>query len=88
VLITARAPSDTVNSVTLGPSGLTFAAGKPAQLTLSYANCSLVSQLLPQHIAYTTDLLKILSYIASVENPLAKTVTGNLPHFSRYAVAW
>jgi hypothetical protein len=67
---------------------LTFAAGKPAQLTLSYANCSLVSQLLPQHIAYTTDLLKILSYIASVENPLAKTVTGNLPHFSRYAVAW
>ncbi|HET8625388.1 MAG TPA: hypothetical protein VFM14_17645, partial [Gemmatimonadales bacterium] len=50
VLITAEAPSDSVNSVRLLPHGLTFAPGKPAKLTLSYANCSLLGQLLPKRI--------------------------------------
>jgi hypothetical protein len=88
VLITAEAPSDTVNSVRLKPEGLTFAPGRPAQLTLSYANCSLLAQLLPGHIAYTTDLLQILSYLPAIDDLLSKTVTGSLPHFSRYAIAW
>jgi len=88
VQITAEAPVGTVNSVQLSPEGLTFAAGKPASLTLSYANCPLLGQLLPKRIAYTTDLLAILSYVVSVDDLLAKRVSGTLAHFSRYAVAW
>jgi hypothetical protein len=87
-LITAEAPVGTVNSVRLSPEGLTFAAGKPATLTLSYANCPLVGQVLPKRIAYTTDLLAILSYVLSVDDLLTKRVSGTLAHFSRYAVAW
>ena len=88
VLITAEAPVGTVNSVRLSPDGLTFAAGKPASLTLSYSNCPLLGQLLPKRIAYTTDLLAILSYVVSLDDLIAKRVTGTLAHFSRYAVAW
>lgn len=86
VSITAEAPVGNVNSVRLSPHGLEFRA--PAQLTLSYANCNVVGVLLPKRIAYTTELLEILSYIPSVDNLKAKKVTGSLDHFSRYAVAW
>ena len=88
VLITAEAPVGTVNSVRLSPEGLTFATGKPAKLTLSYANCPLLGQLLPKRIAYTTDLLAILSYVISLDDLIGQRVTGTLAHFSRYAVAW
>src|SRR6185295_19908172 len=88
VLITADAPVGTVNSVRFGPEGLQFAAGKPATLTLSYANCPLLGSLLPKRVAYTTDLLAILSYVTSLDDLLARKVTGSLAHFSRYAVAW
>jgi hypothetical protein len=88
VLITAEAPSDSVNSVRLLPHGLTFAQGKPARLTLSYANCSLLGQLLPKRIVYTSDLLEILQWLVSLDEPLARRVSTNLEHFSRYAIAW
>jgi len=88
VLITAEAPVGTVNSVRFGPEGLQFAAGKPAALTLSYANCPLLGSLLPKRIAYTTDLLSILSYVTSADDLLNRRVSGSLQHFSRYAVAW
>ena len=88
VLITAEAPSDSVNSVRLLPHGLTFAPGRPARLTLSYANCSLLGQLLPKRIVYTTDLLEILQWLLSVDEPLARRVSTSLEHFSRYAIAW
>ena len=88
VLITAEAPSDTVNSVRLLPHGLAFAPGKPARLTLSYANCSLVGQLLPKRIVYTTDLLQILQWLISLDQPLGRRVSTHLEHFSRYAIAW
>ncbi|MCI0689998.1 MAG: hypothetical protein L0Y54_22605 [Sporichthyaceae bacterium] len=88
VLITAEAPSDSVASVRLLPHGLTFAAGRPARLTLSYANCSLLGQLLPKRVVYTTDLLEILEWLLSIDEPLARRVSTNLDHFSRYAVAW
>ncbi len=87
-LITAEAPSDSANSVRLLPHGLTFAPGRPARLTLSYANCSLVAQLLPKRIVYTTDLLEILEWLISIDEPLARRVSTHLEHFSRYAVAW
>jgi hypothetical protein len=88
VTITGDAPVGTVNSVRLYPEGLRFAEGKPARLTLSYGNCPLLGRLLPKRIAYTTDLLQILSYVLSVDDLLSKKVTGTLEHFSRYAVAW
>ena len=88
VLISGEAPVGTVNSVQLQPEGLKFAQGHPAQLTLSYANCPLLGSLLPKRVAYTSDLLKILSYVLSVDDLLHRRVTGSLEHFSRYAVAW
>jgi hypothetical protein len=88
VTITAEAPVGTVNSVRLLPEGLRFAPGKPARLSLSYANCSLAARLLPKRIAYTNELLQILSYVLSVDDRSTKRVTGSLKHFSRYAVAW
>jgi hypothetical protein len=88
VLITAEAPSDSVNSLRLLPHGLTFAEGKPARLTLSYANCSLVGQLLPKRVVYTSDLLEILQWLVSLDEPLTRRVTTKLEHFSRYAIAW
>jgi len=86
VTITAVAPSDTVNAVRFGPTGLTF--DRPASLTLSYANCSLVARLLPKRIAYTTDDLRILEYLPSLDILSLQKVSGSLQHFSVYAVAW
>jgi hypothetical protein len=88
VLITGEAPAGTVNSVRLFPEGLHFAPGRPARLTLSYANCPLTGRLLPKRIAYTTDLLQILSYVLSLDDLFHQKVSGSLDHFSRYAVAW
>jgi len=87
-VITATVPSDSVNSVILGPQGLTFAPGKPARLTLSYANCSLVSRVLPKRIAYTTDELEILQLLPSLDDLLHLRVSAPLQHFSRYAVSY
>jgi hypothetical protein len=88
VMITAEAPVGTTNSVSLQPHGLVFAHGRPAALTLSYANCSLLGRILPKRVAYTTDLLQILNYLLSLDDPFHKRVTGEIEHFSRYAVAW
>ena len=88
VAITAEAPSDSVNSVQLLPQGLTFAAGKPARLTLSYSNCSLLGILLPKRIAYTTDSLTLIQLLPSIDDLLRRRVSASLKHFSRYAVSW
>lgn len=88
VVITAEAPSDSVNSVRLLPEGLTFADGKPARLTLSYSNCSLVGWLLPKRVAYTTDLLQLIQLLPSIDDLLRQRVSTPLEHFSRYAVSW
>ncbi|HET7426455.1 MAG TPA: hypothetical protein VFJ50_05410 [Gemmatimonadales bacterium] len=87
-LIRGEAPVGPVASVKLQPEGLRFATGKPARLTLSYASCPLLGSLLPKRIAYTTDLLAILSFLPSLDDLLGRTVTAPLEHFSRYAVAW
>ena len=75
-----------VNAVQFQPAGLRFQ--KPAALTMSYANCSLLGVLLPKQIAYTTDNLQILYFLLSLDNVLSKTVTGTVNHFSTYVVAW
>lgn len=86
VRITGVMPADTVNRVRFQPAGLAFA--RPAQLRMSYANCDLLGVLLPKRIAYTTDALQVLEYLLSFDNPVSRTVTGHLDHFSTYAVAW
>jgi hypothetical protein len=75
-----------VNRIVFQPSGLVFQV--PATLTMSYANCGLLVNLLPMQIAYVDDLLNILYYVPSVPNVQSQTVTGMVRHFSDYAVAW
>ena len=82
--IKAEQVPNRVNSVRFSPEGLKFA--KPAKLTLSYANCSPL--LLLKRVVYTDELLRILELIPSLDNLKNKTVTGDIRHFSRYAVAW
>ena len=82
--IRAEQVTHRVNSVRFSPEGLKFA--KPAKLTLSYANCSPL--LLLKRVVYTDELLRILELIPSLDNLRTKTVTGDIRHFSRYAVAW
>jgi hypothetical protein len=86
VTITAVTPSDTVNRVQFQPQGLTFQ--QPAALTMSYANCNTLGLSLPKDIVYTTDLLVILEQLPSMDDLSAQTVTGQLRHFSDYAIAW
>ena len=82
--IRAEQVTHRVNSVRFSPEGLKFA--KPAKLTLSYSNCSPL--LLLKRVVYTDELLRILELIPSLDNLRTKTVTGDIRHFSRYAVAW
>lgn len=87
VTITADAPHDNTNRIEFQPEGLTFAT--PATLTMSYANCNLLGSLLPKHIAYVDDNLNILYYLlGGVDNLLTQKVSGQVNHFSDYAVAW
>jgi len=86
VTITAIAPSDTVNRIVFAPAGLTFQ--ESAWLTMSYANCSIVTWLLPKRIAYTTDALDIIKLLFSFDNLWARRVSADIDHFSTYAVAW
>ena len=85
VMVKGVAPSDTVNSVVFYPQGLEFE--RPASLTMSYANCGIVTWLLPR-IAFTTDDLVILYLVPSLPNVFRKQVTGRIEHFTRYAMAW
>jgi hypothetical protein len=74
------------NAVHFEPQGLQFQ--QTAYLTMSYANCNLLGSLAPKRIAYTSDALTILEYLLSTDDLLSKKVTGQLHHFSDYAVAW
>lgn len=88
VRITAERPSDEVVSVRLHPEGLEFDDDHPARLTLDYNHCGLVHNLIPKRIAYTTERLRIISLLKSVDNLLRRRVSAELEHFSRYAVAY
>jgi len=85
VFIRAVAPTGSAREVEFAPQGLRFAV--PASLTLSFAHCSLLVHLLPQ-IAYVDDSQDILSFIPSLADLLSQTVTGQVSHFSGYAVAY
>jgi hypothetical protein len=82
--IKAEQMPGSVNSIRFSPEGLRFA--KPAQLTMSYENCLLV--LPTKHIVYTTEGLKVLELLKSLDLRLQRTVSAPLDHFSRYAIAY
>jgi hypothetical protein len=82
--IRAEQVTHRVNSVRFSPEGLRFA--RPAKLTMSYANCSPL--LVLKRVVYTDELLRILELIPSIDDLKTRTVTGDIRHFSRYAVAW
>jgi hypothetical protein len=84
VLITAEQISGSTNSVRFSPEGLQFQ--KPATLAMSYENCALV--LLQKKIVFTTEKLKILEVLRSLDLFRSKSVTAPIDHFSRYAVAY
>ena len=84
VTITAEQVSGDVNSVRLSPEGLRFA--RPARLTLEYKNCA--DTRLAKRVAYTDELLRILEMPSSKDYPKYDYVTGEIDHFSRYAVAY
>jgi hypothetical protein len=84
VMITAEQIPGSTNSVRFSPEGLQFQ--KPAVLTMSYENCALV--LLQKKIVYTTEKLKILEVLTSIDLFRSKTVSAPIDHFSRYAVAY
>ncbi len=84
--ITAVVRPDTVDAVHFEPQGLQF--NRPAYLLMSYANCNLLGLLAPKEIAYTSDSLDVLELEKSWDNPSALIVTGQIQHFSEYAVAW
>jgi hypothetical protein len=88
VRIIGSAPVGNVVSVQFQPEGLQFNPNHLPKLTLDYSACPLVPVLLPKRIAYTDSKLNILSYLLSIDNLLTRRVTGQVHHFSRYAIAW
>ncbi|HEY7636684.1 MAG TPA: hypothetical protein VH763_14135 [Gemmatimonadales bacterium] len=85
ITIRAEQVPGSTNSVRFSPEGLTFQ--KPATLTLSYSNCSLLLSVLKK-VVYTDERLRILELLPSLDLRFNRTVTGSIRHFSRYAVAW
>ncbi|HZN96666.1 MAG TPA: hypothetical protein VFB61_02965, partial [Gemmatimonadales bacterium] len=84
VTITVEQVTGPVNSVRLSPEGLQFA--RPVRLTLEYRNCAATR--LRKRVAYTDELLRILEMPSSEDYPKYDYVTGEIDHFSRYAVAY
>ena len=87
VNIRAKIPGGkSVNVVELKPDGLVLLT--PAVLTMSYANCDRQGQTSSLTIAVVDDRLGIVDYLSSSDDAAAGTVTGDVPDFSNYAVAW
>jgi hypothetical protein len=84
-LISAEARTSSLVDVEFQPEGLTFQ--RPARLTLSYKNCE-VPPTLDLLVAYLGVGNKILEFPASEDYRSYSEVTGEINHFSRYAVAY
>jgi hypothetical protein len=86
VVIQAQIPAGySGNYITFKPDRVVFK--QPATLTLSYSNCSLANAT-QLKVAQVSDVLQIIQYVPSTNDLDAHTVTGQLEHFSNYAVAW
>ena len=86
VTIQAQIPAGySGNYIQFKPDRVVFQ--QPASLTISYSNCSLANAA-QLKVAQVSDVLQIIQYVPSTNNLDAYTVTGQLQHFSNYAVAW
>ena len=88
VSITAELDGDDgYNKVRFYPHGLKFRT--PASLTMSYANCDIGDG---SRLAYVQIVYRhgdqIVEYEPSIADLAGRTVTGEITHFSNYAVAW
>ena len=86
VTISGKTAGGPGNAVDFKPVGLVFL--KPVYLVLSYANCTTAGSSASRAVAYTTDSLAILYYVPSSDNASVQQVTGQISHFSNYAIAW
>jgi hypothetical protein len=84
-LITGEARTSSLVDVEFEPEGLQFQ--RPAQLTLSYKHCQ-VPAALDLLVAYLGVGNKILEFPTSKDYRSYSEVTGEINHFSRYAVAY
>jgi hypothetical protein len=85
-LIVAEAPTSSLVDVDfVYPEGLKFA--RPAQLTLSYKGCQVPTSI-DLRLAYLGWGLRILELPPSQDQKDLSEVTGDIDHFSRYAVAY
>jgi hypothetical protein len=84
VTIKAEQMPGSTNSIRFSPAGLKFA--RSARLTMSYDNCLLA--LPTKRIVYTSEGLKVLELLKSVDLRLSRTVSAPIDHFSRYAIAY
>jgi hypothetical protein len=84
VRISAVAPKGKYVQIKFEPQGLEF--DRKAALTMSYAECSLLS---PLHlkIVYVNDQLEILEVLPTVTSVLTRSATAPIDHFSRYMLA-
>lgn len=72
------------NSVRFSPEGLQFQ--KQAVLSLNYQNCQNVE--VPKAVVYTTEKLKVLEILRSLDLLRLRIISAPIDHFSRYAVAF
>jgi hypothetical protein len=72
------------NSVRFSPEGLQFE--KSATLILDYRNCQDPGT--PKAVVYTSEQLKVLEILKSLDLLRARTIAAPIDHFSRYAVAY
>jgi hypothetical protein len=84
VSIKAVIKRENVNRVHFEPHGLQFR--KDVTLTMSYANCGLLSGLALHQIAYVKPNLSLLGHLLSFDNLLQRKVSTRLEHFSDYAI--
>ena len=79
-------PDRGVNAVQFEPEGLQF--DRPAELTMTYANCDIRGDAKSYRIAYVDDdSLNILYFLRSGDDVHGRRISGLIEHFSTYAVA-
>ena len=84
VRITAVAPKGEYVQIKFEPEGLQFE--RPPLLTMSYAECSLLSPLRLK-VVYVNDNLEILEVLPTAVSILTRTANARVDHFSRYMLA-
>ena len=84
VRIKAEQIKGSTNSVRFSPEGLQFQ--KQAVLALNYENCQ--NTQVPKAVVYTSEKLKILEILQSLDLLKSQTIAAPIDHFSRYAVAY